>query len=388
VDTIGNASDYDAIVVGARAAGAATAMLLARARKQVLLVERAQYGADTLSTHALMRGGVLQLHRWGLLDAIRGSGTPAIRRTNFHYGDHVVEVAIGGAHGVDALYAPRRTVLDPILVDAAWDAGVDVVHGVRVTGLRRAEDGRVHGIVADTGGGGDAYADAPIVIGADGAGSRIARLVDAPNYYRRGDAGALVYGYFEGLTDDLYEFFFVRGIAAGVIPTNGRLANVFVGLPPARFAIEARRDGVETVFRRVLRDAAPEIAAKVKGVAPEAGFRSFLGRPGHLRRAHGPGWALVGDAGYFKDPITAHGLTDALRDAELLTRSLLMTGDAAAYQATRDLLGRPFLEATTAIASYEWDLSELMSLHRALRRAMDDEISVLAALDGATSVAA
>src|SRR5262249_47582657 len=88
------------------------------------------------------------------------------------------------------------------------------------------------------------------------------------------------------------------------------------------------------------------------------------------------------------DPITAHGLTDALRDAELLTRSLLMTGDAAAYQATRDLLARPFLEATTAIASYAWDLPELMSLHRALRRAVDDEISVLAALDRARGVAA
>jgi 2-polyprenyl-6-methoxyphenol hydroxylase-like FAD-dependent oxidoreductase len=384
--TVGAEQNYDAIVVGARAAGAATGMLLARAGWRVLLVDRSQYGADTLSTHALMRGGVMQLQRWGLLGEIRDAGTPAVRRTNFHYGDHVVPIGIRELHGVDALYAPRRTVLDSILVDAAWDAGVEIVYGARVTGLRRAADGRVGGIAVETEGA-EAIADARIVIGADGAGSKIARLVEAPNGYARRDAGALIYNYFSGLTDDLYDFFFVPGTAAGVIPTNDGLANVFVGLPPARLAVEGRRDGVDAVFRAVLREAAPEIAAMLDGVAPETRFRSFAGLPGHLRRARGPGWALVGDAGYFKDPITAHGLTDALRDAELLTRSLLHTGDAAAYEATRDLLSRPFLDLTTTIASFEWDLTELASLHRALKVATDEETSVLAAFD-ANSVAA
>jgi 2-polyprenyl-6-methoxyphenol hydroxylase-like FAD-dependent oxidoreductase len=378
--TVGSEAEYDAIVVGARAAGAATGMLLARAGRRVLLVDRAQYGADTLSTHALMRGAVMQLKRWGLLDEIRNAATPAIRRSNFHYGDHVVPVEISDVHGVDALYAPRRTVLDSILVDAAWDAGVEIVYGLTVTDVRRTADGRVRGIAAETSDG-EAIADAEIVIGADGAGSKIARLVEAPNGYSRRNAGALVYGYFADLTDDLYDFFFAPGAAAGVIPTNDRLANVFVGLPRARLAIEGRRDGVDAVFRAVLREAAPEIAAALDGVAPRTRFRSFPGLPGHLRRARGPGWTLVGDAGYFKDPITAHGLTDALRDAELLTRSLLNTGDAAAYEATRDLLSRPFLDLTTTIASYEWDLTELASLHRALKVATDEETSVLAALD-------
>ena len=113
---------HDVVVVGARAAGAATAMLLARAGLDVLVVDRGRYGADTLSTHAILRGGVLQLHRWGLLDEIVAAGTPAIRRTTFHYATDQVSVTVKPSHGIDALYAPRRTVLDPILVDAATAA--------------------------------------------------------------------------------------------------------------------------------------------------------------------------------------------------------------------------------------------------------------------------
>ena len=121
---------YDVVVVGARAAGAATAHLLARAGVRVLLVDRANHGADTMSTHALMRGGVLQLQRWGLLDRIVAAGTPAVRRVTFRYAGQVLPIAVKPSHGVDALYAPRRTVLDPILVDAAAAAGAEVRFGV------------------------------------------------------------------------------------------------------------------------------------------------------------------------------------------------------------------------------------------------------------------
>ena len=137
---------YHVVVVGARAAGAATAMLLARAGLDVLVVDRGRYGSDTLSTHALMRGGVLQLHRWGLLDRIVDAGTPPIRRTTFRYANDDVVVTIKPSLGVDALYAPRRTVLDPVLVDAAADAGADVRFGVTVTDVRRDAQGRVIGI--------------------------------------------------------------------------------------------------------------------------------------------------------------------------------------------------------------------------------------------------
>src|SRR6185436_14599391 len=140
---------YDAVVVGARCAGAATAMLLARSGLRVLLVDRDRRGADTLSTLALMRAGVLQLHRWGLLPAVQQRGVPAIRSTSFVYGDEVITVPIKMRDGVDALFAPRRTVLDPLLADSAAESGADVHYGPRLKGLERGPDDRVIGVVLE-----------------------------------------------------------------------------------------------------------------------------------------------------------------------------------------------------------------------------------------------
>src|SRR5919202_1106128 len=129
---------YAPLVVGARCAGAATAMLMARRGMKVLVIDRAAYGADTVSTHALMRGAVLQLHRWGVLPRLEEMATPAVRSTTFHYGaEDPVAVAIRPADGVDALYAPRRTVLDSALADAAVEAGADVRHGHSLVALTR-----------------------------------------------------------------------------------------------------------------------------------------------------------------------------------------------------------------------------------------------------------
>src|SRR5215212_9502993 len=128
---------YDALVVGARCAGAATAMLLARRGLEVLAVDRAAYGADTISTHALMRGAELQLHRWGLLPRLHEVATPAVRSTSFHYGEESITVPIRDANGADALYAPRRTVLDSMLVDAAAAAGVEIRHRHSLVALMR-----------------------------------------------------------------------------------------------------------------------------------------------------------------------------------------------------------------------------------------------------------
>src|SRR5215510_9230850 len=133
---------YDAVIIGARCAGAATAFLLARSGAKVLMVDRQAYGSDTLSTHALMRGAVLQLTRWGLIPNITMADTPAIRSTTFHYAGEPVQVAIKPEHGVECLFAPRRTVLDPVLVDAARGAGADVRHGVLLSELLLAPNGR------------------------------------------------------------------------------------------------------------------------------------------------------------------------------------------------------------------------------------------------------
>ena len=332
---------YDVVVVGARPAGAGTAMVLARAGLRVLMVDRSGFGADTLSTHALLRGGVLQLARWGLLDRVAAAGTPPVRRSVFHYGEDVVDVPIKPSAGVDALYAPRRTVLDPILVDAARDAGVETRFGITVTGLRRDADGRVTGVVGRDDTGAPFSARARITVGADGMGSKVARLVGAPAEATGSSAAAFIYGYWEGLPLDRYELFYRPGVTAGAFPTNHDQVCVFAATSRRRFRSEARA-GVPRLYTRLLGQGAPVVLDQAT-LAPER-LKVFVGRPGFLRRAHGPGWALVGDAGYFKDPITSHGITDALRDAELLATAIITAASGgaseevalAAYQSTRD----------------------------------------------------
>ena len=140
----------DVVIVGARCPGAATAMLLARAGLQVTVIDRGRQGSDTLSTHALMRSGVLQLHRWGLLDELRRAGVPPVNRTVFRYGTDERVVTIRPILGADALYAPRRTLLDGLLVDAARDAGATFLFDTTATGVERDRLGRVAGVRART----------------------------------------------------------------------------------------------------------------------------------------------------------------------------------------------------------------------------------------------
>jgi 2-polyprenyl-6-methoxyphenol hydroxylase-like FAD-dependent oxidoreductase len=177
---------WDVIVVGARVAGAATALLLARAGLRVLCVDRSRSGGDTLSTHVLMRGGVLQLQRWGVLDAVAEAGTPPVRRTVFHYGAESTAVSIRPSTGVDALYAPRRTVIDALLMDAAKRAGATIEFGAAVTGLHRDGNERVAGVVIDDrrrGRRAQRVERAPLVVGADGRNSVVAGNTGAPTVF-------------------------------------------------------------------------------------------------------------------------------------------------------------------------------------------------------------
>jgi flavin-dependent dehydrogenase len=375
---------HDVIVVGARAAGAATAMLLARAGLRVLVVDRGRYGADTLSTLALMRGGVVQLNRWGLLDRIVDAGTPHIPRTTFRYATDEIVISIKPSHGVDALYAPRRTVLDPLLVDAAVAAGAEIRYAITVTGVRRDRQRRVIGITGRDGTGRRVDIDARLVVGADGLRSAIAQHVAAPVERRGTGASAVVYGYWSDVDTSGYEWIFRPNACAGVIPTNDGLACVFAASNPGRIGRGGRH-----VLASVLAEASPETAARVQvGIAP-TGVRTFTGHPGFMRRAWGPGWALVGDAGYWKDPLTAHGLTDAMRDAELLARAVVASasGEAtehealAGYQAARDRLSLPLFKLTDTIAAQRWTDAEIGGLLLQLSAAMADEVDTLAALD-------
>ena len=371
----GIAAGYDAVVVGARAAGAATAMLLARRGLRVLAVDRGAYGSDTLSTHALMRLGVLQLARWGVLERIEALDTPRVSRTVFHYPDEVVDIPIKPQGAVPALFAPRRTVLDRVLVDAAVEAGAVVRHRVRLADLVRGAGGRVEGVVLRDDDGVSRTVRSRIVIGADGLRSTVASLVEAPVTSAGAHATATIYGYWSGLDIDGYHWHWSPGLAAGAIPTNGGQVVLFAVMPGRRFS-DVAAAGLAPAYGRILAECAPDIAPRLANARLVGSLRGFPGHAGFLRRPWGPGWALVGDAGYFKDPLTAHGISDALRDAELLALAVAEGGDSALswYELARDDMATRLFELTDRIASLEWDIRELKTLHRSLSDEMKREV--------------
>jgi len=381
-------SRFDVVISGARCAGAATALLLARSGAKVLVVDRQGYGADTMSTHALMRGGVLQLERWGLAPRVVAAGTPAIQSTVFHYSDEAVRVDIKPEHGVDRLYAPRRTVLDPLLVDAAREAGAEVRHGVALAELTFASSGRVAGVTLRDSNGTFVTVRADIVIGADGRQSTVAQLVNAATNVEGSHACGIVFGYYEGLKQDGLHWYFADNVAAGVIPTNAGHC-VFAAVPSPRFPATFRGDVMQG-FLKVLGSCGPELRADIERATPVGRLRGYGGATGYLRQCHGAGWALVGDAGYFKDPLTAHGITDALRDAELLARAIADGRDRAleTYQRQRDALSLPLLRVTDAIASFPSHLDEIKQLHAQLSKAMKTETNYIASLSPSPPLAA
>jgi 2-polyprenyl-6-methoxyphenol hydroxylase-like FAD-dependent oxidoreductase len=376
----GSRPRYDVVIIGARCAGAALALLLARSGVKVLVVDRQTYGSDTLSTHALMRGAVLQLSRWGLVPEIIAAKTPPIRATTFHYGNDAVRVPIKPEHGVECLYAPRRTVLDRLLVDAAHNAGAEIRHGVILSDLQFGSAGRVAGVELKGAGGSNMTVRADLVVGADGRQSAVAQLVNARANFECVNASGIVFGYFENLPQDGSHWYFAKDAAAGAIPTNAGHC-VFAAVPSPRFFATFRGD-VARGFLRVLKAVSPELRANVDRGTMVGRLRGFAGAPGYLRQCHGAGWALVGDAGYFKDPLTAHGITDALRDADLLSRAIVDGGThmLESYQRDRDALSRPLMHITDKIASFAWNLGEVRELHSDLSSVMKVETNRLASL--------
>jgi 2-polyprenyl-6-methoxyphenol hydroxylase-like FAD-dependent oxidoreductase len=377
---------HDVVIVGGRVAGAATALLLARAGVRVILVDRDRYGSDTLSTHGLMRAGVLQLSRWGVLPDVVASGTPPIRQVIFRYSDgEEAVVAIRPSIGVEALYAPRRYLFDRLLVDAAAAAGAEVLHEAPVTGLLRDAAERVVGVRARTRQGNSTDLYASLTVGADGIRSTVARQAGARVSRQGSSAGGVLYRYFHDLPADGYEWSYGDRAATGFIPTNDAMC-VFVGTTPARIR-SLRRDGAERAFTTLLASAGPALADRVADATPADRIHGWSGAVGYLRRCWGPGWALVGDAGYFKDPITTHGMTDALRDAELLADAVLavLSGSEessvmAEYERTRDRLSCEMFDVTEAVAAYDWELDRVRHLLREVSSAMGDEVDHLQSL--------
>ncbi|MEV4536694.1 NAD(P)/FAD-dependent oxidoreductase [Asanoa sp. NPDC049518] len=347
---------YDVIVVGARCAGSPTAMLLARLGYDVLVVDRATFPCDTVSTHIVHPPGVDALRQWGLLDQLVASGCPAINTYTFDLGPFT----ISGAPGTDAspvAYAPRRTVLDKLLVDGAAAAGAEVREGFTVTEI--VGDGqRVTGVRGHDRDGRTVTERASVVVGADGWRSTVAEAVAAEEYHTRPRLLAMYYSYWSGLPGSgPFEIFLrpERGIAAW--PTNDGLTVVITGWPYAEF--NANKVAVEANFHRTLA-LVPSLAERVAAGTREERFAG-MATPNTFRRPWGSGWALVGDAGYVKDPVTGQGIQDAFRDATRCVAALdaALTGNTpyaramAAYQRDRDEKSLPMYEYTCDMATLE-----------------------------------
>jgi flavin-dependent dehydrogenase len=375
---------FDAIVVGARCAGSPTAMLLARRGHRVLVVDRGTFPSDTISTHLVHPPGVESLARWGLLDRVVATGSPPIDTYAFDMGPFTIAGAPGTVEAPVA-YAPRRTVLDRLLVDAASEAGAEVRERFTVESLV-FDAGRVVGISGHGKGGKTVTELARVVVGADGRYSLVADAVEAPEYNQKPQLQASYYSYWSDLPmSGRFETALRPGLGYAAWPTNDDLTLVIAGRSIDQF--DALRRNIEATFLETL-EIAPAFAERVRSATREERFLGAALR-GYFRKPFGPGWALVGDAGYNKDFITAQGIQDAFRDAELCATAV---GEAlegrrsfesalGEYQRRRDEQVLPMYEFTAELAALGPPPPEQQQLLSAVSRSRE-------AMDGFARVAA
>ena len=303
--------DYDAVIVGARCAGASTALLLARHGHRVLMVDRARFPSDIPHGHFIHHHGPPRLARWGLLDRVVASGCPPVNSVTSSFGDFRLVADELEVDGVAWGYGPRRAVLDKLLVDSAVEAGAELLDGMAVDSLL-TDDGRVVGIRGANG----TAITSRLTVGADGRHSRVAHLVGAPAYETVPTLMCWYFTYFRDVPDAGFEMHVLpsrRVIFAH--PTNDNLLAIFIGWPIHEF--KAVRTDIERSFLDAL-DLTLGLGERVRAGRRVERFSGTADLPNFLRKPCGPGWALVGDAGCHKDPMQARGVCDALRDAELL----------------------------------------------------------------------
>jgi flavin-dependent dehydrogenase len=369
---------YDVIVVGARCAGSPTAMLLARKGHRVLLIDRASFPSDTMSTHVVHPLAVAALKRWGILERLVATGCPPIDTYTFDLGPF----KLAGAPGTEDSpigYCPRRTILDKLLLEAAAQSGAEVREGFIVDEVVM-EGGCVIGTRGHSKQGGAKVTDyARVVIGADGRNSVVAETTQPGTYNERPPLLAIYYAYWSGLPlHGRFESYMRtrRGFAAA--ETHDGLTMVVAGWPYAEFA--ANKHDLEGHYVGVF-DTAPAFAERMRGARRESRVAGAP-TPNFFRKPYGRGWALVGDAGYLKDPITAQGILDAFRDAEACAQRLdeALSGDRAFaesmqdYQLTRDASAMPMYDFTCQFATLDPPSPQMQKLFAAMagnQKAMD-----------------
>src|ERR671933_1753445 len=381
---------YDAIVVGARCAGSPTAMLLARKGYRVLLLDRDSFPSDHLSTHWIHQPGVARLERWGLRERLAATGCPPITSISMDLGPFTLRGTPPPAGDIAEAYCPRRTVLDKLLVDAAVEAGAELRERFTVQDLIWDGD-RVSGITGRSATSTTVTEQARMVIGADGLHSLVARQVEAPTYNTRPTFGCGYYSYWSGVPLDGVEVYPRDHRVVTGLPTHHGLSLILVGWPHSEF--HAFRADIEGNFLKTL-ELAPAFAERVRQGRREERFSGTADLPNFYRKPYGPGWALVGDAGYHKDPITAQGITDAFRDAELLAEAIDagLSGrrplelSLADYERRRNEEAMPIYGLTQQFAALEPPPPEMQQLFAALRGNQADTDRFMGLFAGTTSV--
>lgn len=359
---------YDAIVLGARVAGSPTAMLLARKGYRVLLVDRATFPSDTMSTHQVQIPGSIKLKRWGLLDAVLETGLDVAHHVQLCNDDVVVKGTFPSVDGLAGVYSPRRYLLDNILARAAVAAGAELREGFVVRELLW-DEGRVVGMLGEGRNGTTISERARVVIGADGRHSLVARAVNAPVYDEQPMLTCGYYSYWHGVSLHGGEIYAHDRRALGAWPTNDGLTMIYVAWPAEEF--KTFRSDVEGNYLGTIRQFWGERIDQGRRVERVVGSGEM---PNFYRRPYGPGWALVGDAGYVKDPITGLGISDAFRDAELLADALdagftgnqLLETALAHYERQRNAASKPLYALTLDTARLRPRTPLQMELLRAL----------------------
>ncbi|MFI1368357.1 NAD(P)/FAD-dependent oxidoreductase [Streptomyces griseochromogenes] len=324
---------YDVIVIGARCAGSPTAMLFARQGYRVLLLEKARFPQDTLSSHYIHTEGVALLKRWGLLDALRDAGCRPIDHQSYEAPGVRIDGFSLPIDGQRTTYAPRRYVLDPILAGGAVAAGVEFRESCAVNDLVFEGD-RVVGVRYTTPGGAEATDRARLVVGADGMRSLVARKTGAPNVIEHPRMTCTYYSYWAGVPAH-FELYERQGRWIGVIPTNDDLTLLMAYFPQDEFS-EIRK-AVEPAYLDAFRTTAPELYERMSAGERVEQLYGTGHQENYFRKAFGPGWALVGDAVNHKDSITARGITEAFVQAQSLTGHIgeRLHDDAALEDALR-----------------------------------------------------
>ena len=342
-----------------------------------------------MSTHFIWQPGVANLKKWGLLDAVRDSNCPPVTRMKFDVGPLALFGSPPAADGTTEALAPRRQVLDKILVDAAEAAGAEVREGFSVNEVV-TDVGRVTG-VKGSGSSGAVEESARMVIGADGKHSTVAKAVRAPVYNERPILMFAYFSYWSGVNLEELELYPRDQCAALAFPTNDGLVGVIAAGAIAGFS-EFRTD-IEGNFFKTL-DQAPDLASRVREGKREERFQGTADLSNFFRKPFGPGWALVGDAGYNKDPTTAQGISDAFRDAELLSEAIdegfsgrqPLEEALAGYEGQRNEASMPMYEFTCQMAALQPPPPEMQQLLGALAGNQAETDQFLGVIAGTTPI--